>query len=165
MKKLSVNGQKWLKAFHVLFVATWAGSALSLVAGIILLASADAEVVVGASVALDFIDDYVIVPAGVGTVITALLYSNFTKWGWFKHRWMAVKWGILLIGLIGGGVFLGPWWNTLPILTKEYGADVFSNPEFIQNRQNLMVYGTLQTATVILAIFLAVRKPWKKKKS
>ena len=48
----------------------------------------------GINLSMKLIDDFVIIPGGVGSLLTGLLYSIFTNWGWFKHKWVTTKWAI-----------------------------------------------------------------------
>ncbi len=38
------------------------------------------------------IDKFFLIHGGIGIVLTALIYSIFTKWGFFKVKWVGVKW-------------------------------------------------------------------------
>jgi hypothetical protein len=106
-----------------------------------------------------------LVPGAIGTFLTALIYSIWTNWGWFKHNWITVKWIICIFGLVFGTFWLGPWVGEMAAIAKDKGLDALSDPNFIRNRQNSMIYGTLQGLTVIFAAFISTLKPWKKKKT
>ncbi|PKN27686.1 MAG: hypothetical protein CVU64_15410, partial [Deltaproteobacteria bacterium HGW-Deltaproteobacteria-21] len=88
-------------------------------------------------------------------------YSLKTNWGWFKHRWVTVKWVINLYGVIFGTFWLGPWLNSLPPIAKTQGIQALSDPVFVHNRTMLLVFGTFQAATCVFAVFVSVLKPWK----
>lgn len=49
-----------------------------------------------------FIDYALVILGALLTVVTGIIYGVFTKWGFFKFKWLTVKWivGILVI-LIG----------------------------------------------------------------
>jgi len=53
----------------------------------------------------------------------AVVYSIFTNWGWFKHKWITVKWCINAFGMVLGTFWLGQWVNTLVI--KKRGCRYF----------------------------------------
>ena len=47
------------------------------------------------------IDKFFLIPGGIGIVLTALVYSIFTKWEFFKVKWVGVKWVLtVVLGLI-----------------------------------------------------------------
>lgn len=50
------------------------------------------------------IDEFFLIPGGVGILLTAIGYGCFTKWGFFKRRWITVKWIVTFVLLaIGAG--------------------------------------------------------------
>ena len=51
------------------------------------------------------IDDIVVIPGAILTVVTGVIYGMFTNWGFFKHKWIIVKW-ILGITIIIVGIFV-----------------------------------------------------------
>ncbi len=55
-----------------------------------------------------FIDMYILTPAAIATLLTGLIYSLFTKWGFFKHGWLVYKWLVTLAIIILGTFYLGP---------------------------------------------------------
>jgi hypothetical protein len=60
--------------------------------------------------------------------------------------------------------WLGPWLSEMAHIAKDQGVKAFSDPEYLGNRQNLMIFGTSQALTVIFAVFISTLKPWRKKK-
>lgn len=165
MKKMSPRGQKWLKSVHLFFNCLWVGAAFSLSLAQFFLSPSDGMELYGSTLTLKFIDDFVIIPGALGSLLTGIVYSVWTGWGWFKHRWIAVKWFINVGGVLFGTFFLGPWLNSLPPLAREKGLAALSDPVFVQNRTNLLIFGTLQALTLIFAAVISALKPWKKSRS
>ncbi len=164
MKKMSSSGQRWLKCFHVFFSCVWVGAAVCLTGMLISITADDGMELYGIHVSMKFIDDFMIIPGAMGCLLTALVYSIFTNWGWFKHNFVTVKWIINLSGVIFGTFWLGPWMNALPPITKAEGLDALENPTFVHNTTMLYIFGTVQALTLIFAVFISVIKPWKRKK-
>jgi len=119
----------------------------------------------GINLSMKLIDDFVIIPGGVGSLLTGLLYSIFTNWGWFKHKWVTTKWAINLFGVIFGTFWLGPWLNAMPPISKIEGLKALINPVFAHNQRMLYIFGTFQLATIIFAVFISILKPWKRRKT
>ena len=165
MKKLSVNGQKWLKGFHILFACMWIGAAVILCLMNPFLKAIDGMQLYGIDVSLKFIDDFIIIPGANGVLLTGLIYSIFTGWGWFKHRWIVVKWCITIFGVVFGTFWLGPWVNGMVPISKAHGLSALIDPGYIHNRHMVLYWGIFQLSTLIFALFISVLKPWKKKKS
>lgn len=165
MQKLSAKGQKWLKSFHILFSCLWVGGAVSLTIMIFDMKDSDGILLPGIIASIKFIDDFIIVPGALGLLLTGLIYSIFTKWGWFKHNWIIVKWIITLYGVIFGTFFLGPWINSMPQICETEGLNIFSNKVFLSNLLMSKLWGTFQLATILFAVFISIFKPWKKKRN
>lgn len=164
MKKMSPRGQRWLKAFHLFFACLWVGGAFGLTLMNWFITASEGMQLYGIAGSMKFIDDFVIIPGALGCLLTGLLYSLFTNWGWFKHNWVTVKWIICLYGVIFGTYPLGPWLNgTVPIAMAE-GLGALTDPLYLHNKTMLYIFGTFQASTIFFALFLSVLKPWGKKK-
>ena len=48
------------------------------------------------------VDGYSLIPGCIGIVVIVVLYGFFSKWGFFKHKWLVVKW-ILIVLLVALG--------------------------------------------------------------
>ena len=165
MKRLSAKGQKWLKGIHILFACMWVGAAIILCFINPFLKASDGMQLYGIDASMKFIDDYIIIPGANGALLTGLVYSIFTGWGWFKHRWIVVKWCITLFGVIFGTFWLGPWVNGLVPVSKVQGLAALADPGYLHNRHMVLYWGAFQLSTLLFALFLSVLKPWKKGKS
>jgi hypothetical protein len=69
----------------------WLGGAVALTLMNFLLRADDGMQLYGINISMKLIDDFVIIPGGVGSLLTGLLYSIFTNWEWFKHKWITTK--------------------------------------------------------------------------
>ena len=161
MRKLGTRSQKWLKALHIFFAALWAGGAFAMVTRQFGIHADHGMELYGILSMLKYIDDCVIIPGAIGSLLTGLTYSIWTNWGWIKHRWIAVKWLINLFGVLFGTFFLGPWLNGLPPIALEKGLLALSDPAYLHNRRMLYIFGTFQCLTIIFALVLSALKPWK----
>ena len=165
MKKISSAGQKWLKSFHVLFSCMWAGGAASLVLMFFFLKAGDGMQLYGITRSMKFIDDFIIIPGALGCLLTGILYSSLTNWGWVKHNWITVKWCVNFYGVVFGTIWLGPWLNSLPPIAKAEGMAAFSNAVYAHNQEMLYYFGTFQACTLVFALFISTLKPWRGNKS
>jgi hypothetical protein len=162
MPKIGPKGQKWLKIAHVLFACMWVGGGLVLTLMIWWVSASNGMELYGKLTAMKLVDDAIIIPGANGMLLTGLLYSLFTRWGWFKHRWILVKWCINLYGVLFGTFFLGPWLNALPPIALEKGMGALLDPVYAHNHKMLLLWGSFQVSTLVFAVFVTVLKPWKK---
>ncbi len=160
MKAFGPRGQKRLKILHIAFAGTWLSSAVTLALVTWLLSASDDMEMLGVHRTTKFIDDFILIPAANGTWITGLLYSLKTRWGWFRYRWVVVKWAVALSGILVGTFVLGPSLNVLPALVRELGPAAFADPAYLAGRRVLLCVAPFQVATLLLACCLSVLKPW-----
>lgn len=140
MYRLGPSGKKWLKGFHVLLAGIWIGAGLSIMAVSIVgeqIAEISPQYLIVSAV---IIDEYVIFPAALGVIVTGLIYSLFTNWGFFIYYWVTVKWILTLSAFLLGVIVL--------------------NPEM---PETAAVLGFLQLILLLFMMFLSVFKPWGKR--
>jgi len=164
MKKLRSRGQRWLKGFHSFFACMWVGAAICLSVKQFFVSPSDGGELYGITATMDFIDIFIIIPGAMGVLLTGLLYSIWTHWGWFKHNWITVKWVICAYGIVFGTYPLGPWMSGLARIAQARGLDALRDPAYLHNQKMLMLFGTFQASTLVFAVFLTALKPWKKKR-
>ena len=161
MKKLGIQGRKWLKAIHVAFSSAWIGAAV--VIAIIPFVSgraADGSELYAYYASIKLVDAFIIPPAGMGTFITGLLLCWQTNWGFFKY-WSVVVQGVVTIGIILLGIFaLAPWVEELMAVSKAEGLQALQNIKYLHNLEMLKIVGAIAPAILIFGAFVSVIKPW-----
>ncbi len=105
MRKFGSIGLKLLKMFHILMIVLFLGGILSSFALLIKLDLSDFEAVAGAYKTFNIISDNVVKMGAQGTILLGAIYGFFTKWGFIKHKWLAVKW-ILFIAQTFIGILI-----------------------------------------------------------
>ncbi len=113
-------------------------------------------------VALKLIDDWVVIPSATGSLLSGLLISWLTPWGFFKWRWVTVKWVITVTVALFGGFCLGPWLNGMEEMAAAAPQLVLQNPAFLSSRQLMMVSVGPMLVLLLFMVFISVLKPWKK---
>lgn len=161
MKKLKANGQKILKIVHLFFVALWVGGCISAVLISFMPSMAQTNTILGIYLALEFIDYFVIIPGSSGCLITGIIYGLWTKWGFFKFKWVSVKWGLMVIQMIIGGAFLGQWVGSNVNALQTLGPTALNDQKFIMNQNLIQVLGIVQSVLLIILIGISIFKPWK----
>ena len=159
---LSATGQRWLKSLHLVLVCAWMGGALSLVLAQAVLARLGGQEVGGVHLVMKLIDDWVIIPGAMGCLVTGLLYSVWTKWGFFRHGWVTAKWVLTIAQIFFGTFWLGPWLNANVELARLTGSAVATHPVFLHNAQSNLIGGTIQGTLLVGMIGLSIFKPRKR---
>ena len=161
--KLSPRQMRLLKFVHIVLSSAWLASAMILVPFFTaVVPGASRTDLHGILIALKTIDDWVIIPAANGILITGIVYGAVTHWGWFRHGWITAKWAITLYGILFGTFLLGPKLNRLPELAASVPLDVPLPAEFTAHLAFLQVWGLVQLATLLAAYLLSVYR-WKRK--
>ncbi len=161
MAKLNPKSQKILKITHIFFVCLWIGGAVTLPVMKLGLHPDEGHFLYGFDITRKFIDDFIVVPGAVGCLLTGLIYSLFTGFGFFKLRWMTVKWVITIFGVLFGTFWLGPWLNSLPPISKLMGLGALNDPTYQSAATLNFAWGLFQLSTLIFATVVSVLKPLK----
>jgi hypothetical protein len=161
MVKLSSNQQKYLKSFHIVFGGIWLSSIIIMTAITILVRGlSDGGELYMLVAVYEFIDFKILTPAATGTLLTGLIYSMFTKWGFFKHGWLIYKW-VATLGLVLIGTFyLGPMTEAMADIVNALRLGALENLDF-QHKWNIALWaGFINSALLLIAVFFSTLKPW-----
>jgi len=165
MKQLSVTQKKWLKSIHLIAAGVWITTGLIM----FLVQFMNDDIKTGDQLHLmnqiiHFIDMKILVPSAILCLLTGWMYSQFTKWGYFKHPWLIFKWIITVLIIVLGTIYSGPWIEKLVLISGEIGLDSLHDADYqwYENSQNIM--GVCMTGTLIVSIFISIFKPGKSKK-
>lgn len=167
MPKLGARGLRWLKGFHLLAVACWIGGGVSLLMLYFLKGDvADGRVLFGINQSIHYVDmAVVVIPGAFGCLITGLIYSMFSNWGFFRHTWVLFKWIVTTSAIVVGTVWLGPWETNMMEISGRLGIFALENQDYLYNQRMNLIFGGLQCLLLMVTVFVSVFKPWKKKKS
>ena len=164
MKKLGVKGKAWLKGFHLFFCCAWIGTGISMLVLTMVkgyMPNGDELYAVNACVKL--LDDFIIIPAALGSLITGLLFSLFTNWGFFKFNWVIFKWIATVAQILFGTFWLGPWTNGATAIANAERAQSLTNAQYLYFREMSNYFGSIQVLLLIAVVFISVLKPWGKR--
>lgn len=167
MPRLKAKGLKWLKGFHIIAASCWVGGAVSLILLYFLKNGVtDGNVLYGINQSIHHIDmGVVVIPGAFGCLITGLVYSSFSNWGFFKHTWIIFKWIVTIAAILFGTFFLGPWEEAMMEISGTLGISSLSNPEYLYNEKMNLIFGTIQILVLMITIFISIFKPWKSRKA
>jgi uncharacterized membrane protein len=166
MLELSAKGLRWLKGLHLIAVSCWIGGAVALFLLYFLKDDVtDGGVLYGINQSIHHVDMLVVViPGAFGCLITGLLYSIFSNWGFFKHNWLIFKWIVTAAAILFGTFFLGPWETNMMEISGKLGMLSLNDQSYLYNQEMNFVFGGIQCAVLIITVFISILKPWKNKK-
>ena len=167
MPNLSANCLKWLKGFHLIAVSCWIGGAVALLLLYFLKNGvSDGGILYGMNQSIHHVDmAVVVIPGAFGCLVTGLIYSSFSNWGFFKHTWLVFKWIVTVSAILFGTFFLGPWETKMMEISGKLGLSSLNDPVYLYNEKMNMIFGTVQVLILVTTIFISIFKPWKSKKA
>lgn len=162
MKKLNTRGVKTLKTCHLIFVMMWAVGVVSMAIISLLEPHSGDELYMMFHISR-IIDDFLVIPGAILTVITAIIYGAFTNWGFFKHKWITVKWIVSIIVIIVGTFHFSPILDNCLMLANETRDAALTDSGIKQNMRITTIGAFMQSSALILLVIISVFKPWKSK--
>lgn len=163
MKKLSTNGLRTLKVVHLICAILWIGSAVSLNALRYLVPVEDAASMYYLAEVLEAIDMQLLVPGAVGCLLTGIVYGVWTNFGFFKHRWLTVKWMLTIFMILMGTFCMGPLVKENVLIGKSLMEGAGDAARYAANVTTNTYLGALQLMLLTVVLIISVWKPWKKK--
>jgi len=164
-KKLKPQSIKILKMIHIIFAFGWLIGGITLCLLVFIITPTSGDELFMHSRILQIIDYYFIIPGALGALITGLVYSIWTNWGFFKHRWITVKWVMIIIQIISGTFILGPCIDENVVIANQFRDAALFDVVFLNNLQITKTLGTIQTVMILFLVIISVQKPWKKIKN
>jgi hypothetical protein len=165
MKRLSVKPKNWLLSVHVASGGIWLGTAICLVlVAIVKGNSGNGDELYGINAALKLLDDWVIIPTAMLSLLTGGLLSWLTIWGVTKHYWVMLKWIMTVTLITAGTIWLGPWLNAMTALSQADRSHALQNPLYVLDYKGVVWGGLLQNSFLVAIVFISVLKPWGRRK-
>ena len=122
--------------------------------------TANSEILFALNSAINLLDDVVVIPSAIGSVVTATLLCWGSNYGFFKFYWVITKW-ILTTGLIIFGTFwLFPWGNTAESISLSEGLEAFNNSIYSFDAKGVLIGSLIQVSFLFVIIAISTLKPW-----
>lgn len=164
MKKLGAKGVKVLKTCHLLLVMMWVMGVLAMAALFLLKPQSGDELYMMLKIIL-FIDWVFVIPGALLSIIVGIIYGVFTSWGFFKHRWITVKWIFSVAVILVGTFYFSPHLEQALAIADQTRGAALSNTIVASDISKAMTSAILQGSTLVFLVVISVFKPWKKKKA
>lgn len=120
----------------------------------------NADILFALNSVINLLDDFIVIPAAIGSVVTATILCWQTNYGFFKFYWVITKW-ILTTGLIMFGTFwLFPWGNTAEAIAHTEGLGAFNNSIYRFDAEGVLIGSALQVSLLFVIIVVSTLKPW-----
>jgi hypothetical protein len=159
--KLSLQQKNWILSLHIGFAALWTGTVLSM----FLIAlrnqhTTNSDILFALNSAINLLDDFIVIPSAIGSVVTATLLCWQTNYGFFKFYWVITKW-LLTTGLVIFGTFwLYPWGNATEDIALSEGMHAFKNAVYLFDARGVLIGSLIQVLFLFIIIAISTLKPW-----
>ncbi|MGG6270711.1 hypothetical protein ACQ4M3_39330 [Leptolyngbya sp. AN03gr2] len=159
--KFSLQQKNWVLSFHIGFATLWTGAVLSM----FLIAfrnkgTANADILFALNSVINLLDDFVVIPSAIGSVITATLLCWQTNFGFFKFYWVITKWVLSTALIIFGTFWLFPWANEATAISSSEGLRSLQNPIYSFDAVGVLLGTLIQVLFLFVIITISVLKPW-----
>jgi len=165
IKKLKPQGIRILKVIHIISSFSWVIGCIALCLVVFVIFPQSGDELYIHSKALKIVDDYLVIAGVIATTLTGLVYAVWTNWGFFKHRWIVVKWIMTITQATFGGFVIGSAINENVIIAATLRDAAMTDPVFINNLQTIKIFVPVMAACMIFLVWVSVEKPWKKQKN
>ncbi|RNC71811.1 MAG: DUF2269 family protein [Desulfuromonadales bacterium] len=149
-----------LKYLHTFSAMMWIGGAQAI---LILLYkdrhAANGDELFAFNDAIRALDNWLIAPGVVGSIVSGGLICLCTNWGFLRHRWVVVKWAVTVVATLFGIAFLGPWLQDLAELSGLNRLAVFDSWAYAQTYRLGVAFGIAQTVVLLALVFVSIVKP------
>ena len=159
MWKFGPLGLKILKMFHILLIVLFLGGILSSFALLLRLDLTNFEAVYSNYKVFNIISDNVVKMGAQGTILLGAVYGFFTRRGFIKHKWLAVKWLLFIAQTFIGILVVDKLMVTNLRLLETEQILALSNPDFIHNHYLRLYVVIGQIGLTLFALILSILKP------
>jgi hypothetical protein len=161
MIQLNTFGMKILKFFHIIFLTFWAGAVFYLFMGFMICKYQDENFITGMIKGIELYDKYIIIPSMFGLLITGLIYSIFTAWGFKKYYWIIIKW-VMTISFVYIGSIVAD--NVDSKLLTIISRNNFSknDPEFLATLLKAQQVFGIMILMFMIVVLISIFKPFGK---
>jgi len=163
MRKIGAKGMRVLKTCHLVFVMMWVVGVMAMAVINLIKAQSGDELFMTFQISR-IIDDVLVIPGAILTVITAIIYGTSTNWGFFKHTWITVKWIVSILVIVVGTFYFSPKLDRCLEIADLTRDAAINDPEVITNSEISLFGAFIQAGILLILVVISVFKPWKKKK-
>ena len=161
MSKLSLKQRHWLLTFHILFAALWTGTVCSMFLLSWVNKTADnPKILYAFHSAVNLLDDYIVIPAAIGSVLSATILCWLTNYGFTKFWWVISKWFLTISLILFGTFWLYPWSNQAESIVTKQGLSAFDDLVYTVDAKGVLIGSLVQAIILIIIICISIIKPW-----
>jgi len=161
MKNLSSAWQKFFKLVHIVAASIWLGSAISSFMILQLHKNMSPEInLFHFDVALFRISESLISGSFFVVLITAIIFSLFTKYGFFRYYWLTIKWLVLIALLLIHTGLYAPAIHGMVALSDSGLAITTGQAIYASLYAKASLFIVIESSLVLLLFIVSILKPF-----
>ncbi|WP_251211930.1 hypothetical protein [Adlercreutzia murintestinalis] len=146
-----------VRGLHITAIALWTGGIAAAIALLLVFAgSGSSEVVAALCDAEAALDNFVIIPGAMIAILTACLFGSFTTWGYFKRRWIVLKWALSMLIIVSGSLLMIPCVDAIRDAVSQGAASTVAS---CGSYPLLVILLAAQMIICVVMVFVSVCKP------
>lgn len=159
MARFGRRSKQLVLTLHLICAGIWVGAILAM---IVLLVGAsrvgDGAELAALHRALIWLEYTLIIPTAFGSLISGALLCWGTNWGFFRYRWIVIKWIVTIALILFGALALNGWVVGAAGLAGELGLAARQHPDYQRHLQLQLTFVPLQWAAVLYLVWISVGK-------
>lgn len=152
------KSMKWLRTLHMISAGIWFGATvcIGVLSAICFFSLNETDFLITVPLVPELYQK-TILPIAIFTILQGFIYGFFTNWGFFKHKWVLLKWSsiLLLIPCIGVGT-IGQIFSVIDKVNTSGFDGGFYDGGLV------LLFISIQIFIMLVMIWVSVFKPWKK---
>lgn len=104
--------------------------------------------------------DSIVTTSFFALILTAFIYGIFSKWGFFIHYWISLKWFLTLALFVMVWLGWGPFINGLVALTDGKYQITAGFQEYLEMNQKAFIFTLVALILVWMIFLISSLKPW-----
>jgi len=162
---LGLKGRRVLLSVHILLNAIWIGGLVAILfLNVIKGGLKSGDELYAANAIIFKLHDILLINLAFAVLTTGLLFSLFTKWGFFAFHWVTVKWLCMIVLFVLITFYLGPAINSLAAISDVERAQAAANPLYLQAQSDSTLLASIELVLLAIIIVISVFKPWGPRK-
>lgn len=150
-----------MKTIHLALGAIWLGAGVSMfVLRLVWMPSGHTDLY-ALNYGTGLINDWIVIPTALASLLTGLLSSWLTPWGFFKHRWVTAKWILTVAVIVGSPLITTQWDRELEAISSVEGLMALQNPVYLHYQALVNGSGAVKVAILFAITAISVLKPWR----
>lgn len=160
MYKLSITQRNWTKVIHLFSACLWGGGAMSMVLIHCAFTPLSGDELYARDLCLKIIDEYVVTSGALGCLFTGAIFCVAGGWGFFRLRWIVLKWALNVGYILFGLLCYMPWLEEMARLSGSKRMMALQTPEYLKNQTLNEISAFAVLASLAVLVWVSVFKPW-----